>query len=641
MQSKISFFSGAIYRKNLARCAPVWIAYLGLWVIIMPLAILSKSNTSHFDLPQLQSMVLRFGLVGGNIINFFYAILIAMSLFSWQYQTRSVNTIAALPIRREAHFLTNLLSALTFSIVPNLLIALMSWGASAAIGFPSAVLMLQWFGIVTLEFLFCFGLASLCAVVVGQILSLPILYALVNFAAVVLNVVTVSVLSTFVYGMQDNGYTYLGKFSPVFYIATHLRAAGKMATGADGLEFISAYEFHDWTYLLVLAAAGAVLWILAFLLFRRRRMEAAGGVIAVRPLRPVFKYCFTVGCSLVLGVLAATVFFSGANNPSLIVMTLCLLLGGFVGYFTSEILLQKTFHVFRREWIGYGVFALCLATAIGLMECDVFGFERRVPEASDVESITLDIPYYRTPVIVSDSAYISDLITLHQSIIQNKDQQEALENRYYDEVQHTMDQCTLTLVYQLKNGKTLSREYTVYSDEAMWRDPASLPRQFSDLCNDPALLTLCYTIPFDVTPATVSYSYLSYYDPESDSWENIDFTNEQALELYNDYIMPDLRDGLLGQCPLYYFSDHDDTTYMAGIFIEFVHHVEAPTTQNGSDVRVTLGYEYIDIDAMAGSRTASYLEALGLDLMLRSDYERLHNQEQKLMDSAAMDAPLS
>ena len=206
-------------------------------------------------------------------------------------------------------------------------------------------------------------------------------------------------------------------------------------------------------------------------------------MIAVRPLRPVLKYCVTIFCSLVLGVLTALTFFSGGSSPSLAAMLICLLAGGFVGYFMSEILLKKSFQVFRREWIGFGVFSLCLLAAALLMEMDAFGFERRVPAVSDVESITLDGSTFWNPAIVTEEAYIADLITLHQSIVSDKAEQEALAAQWPNGDQ--LDYTVIDLVYQLKNGRTLARTYRLYCTEEIWHDASSLPRQYADILQDP------------------------------------------------------------------------------------------------------------------------------------------------------------
>ena len=55
-----------------------------------------------------------------------------------------------------------------------------------------------------------------------------------------------------------------------------------------------------------MAAIGIALTVLALLIFRRREMERSGDVIAVKPLRPVFLYCFSFGSAIVLSYIVSS-----------------------------------------------------------------------------------------------------------------------------------------------------------------------------------------------------------------------------------------------------------------------------------------------------------------------------------------------
>ena len=74
MPSKISFFSGPVYRKHVGRFAPLWVVYLLLWLMILPLSILSQSGSVQYDLGSLQYTVLNSALHYGSYINLVYAI---------------------------------------------------------------------------------------------------------------------------------------------------------------------------------------------------------------------------------------------------------------------------------------------------------------------------------------------------------------------------------------------------------------------------------------------------------------------------------------------------------------------------------------------------------------------------------------
>ena len=614
MRSRASFFSAAVYRKNLSRLTPLWAVYLLVLLMILPLSLLSQADGRTFGAGDLQYLVLHTALRAGTYINLVYAAALAMVLHAWYYSSRSVNTIAALPIRREAWCLTNLLTALTCSLIPNALVALGIWAAAGTVGHAGGQPALWAFAMLTAEFVFFYGLASLCAAIVGQLAALPVLYVLLNYTAVILNYVTISVLSTFVYGMRDDGYQALSRLSPAFYLTNELQIVTKSVD--DGYYCV----FHGGTYLAAIGLVGLALFAVSFLLFRRRRMEAAGDVIAVPILQPVFRYCFTVFCALVLGVLAAVTFFSGQNGPPLPLMVFCLLLGGFLGYFTAVVLLKKSFRVFGREWVGFGVVAACLLAAVALMEFDVFGFERRIPDASEVESITLDGSAMWDSVVVTDEAHIADLITLHQSLLSQKHEQEALAAAYPSAESGTMDYVTVELIYQLRSGRILARSYRIYCTEALWLDDTSLARQYDEIVRDPYIVYLENTPSFDVTAAQVSYSYVGFYEADTGGYRTEELTGEEAFELYESCILPDLRDGLVGRSAVFQFDDHSQTEYQADIYLEFTYTVDGlRQTAGGSHGTIPLAVKSINIQPTEGSRTARWLEDQGFSLTLRAD----------------------
>lgn len=621
MPSKASFFSPAVYRKNLTRFAPLWLAYLGIWLVIMPLSILSRRGDLYFDAWDVQQMALN--VPTAALVTMVYAILVAMALHGWYYKTASVNTLAALPIRRESWFCTNLVSAMTMGLIPNLIVALLTWASAASMGLSGGMAAMSWLSITSLLYLFFYALAAFCAALVGQILALPVLYLLLNFTAVVINYVTVNILAAFVYGLNTHSYTELAPLSPAFYLLSRQSVNVEYLEDSPAVAFseITGISFLHWGYLLALAIAAVVLLAAAFLFFRRRRMEAAGDVIAVRPLRPVFKYCFATGCALVLGTLVAFLLYEDVGHPSLAVILLCLLAGGFIGYFTAEILLKKTFRVFGREWIGYGVFALCLTAAVLMMEFDVTGFERRVPQLEDVEQVAVYCSAGNSgTMLIDDPAYIADFIALHQSIIQDKRNQEALSR---STIGTDVDAAHIYLDYYLKNGAVMEREYTVCCTEAQWRDLDSPARRMEELLSEPALVTLSRLPDFPVQGPRNIYS-ADFYNhaagliqqmqevegtPDTIGPESWSLSQEDAYELFTTCFLPDLQEGKIGKPQIYYFDR--DLTQIYSASLQF-HFYEKPDN-----------YAWCEIDLTPGSRTAQYFLDRGFVLLTSAEVDAL------------------
>ena len=604
MRSNPSFFSPTIYRTALTRFAPLWIVYLIVWVVTLPLAMLFQAGDASYNLVMMQYAILNGAVHYGPIANLIYAAAVAMALHSWMYHTRSVNTVAALPVRREAHFLSNLAAAMTFSLGPNLIIALLTWAAGASAGYPTLGCVAIWLALMTLQFLCFYGMASLCAAIVGQLLALPALYFLLNVAAIAVNMVVNSVLSTFVYGMSRSAGTPLAVLSPIYYYMDKVLLSEKtVGTGADA---VMQCLFRAWTYPLLAALAGVILLVVSFFLLRRRAMEYTGDVIAVRALRPVLKYCFTIFCSLVLGVVGATMFFSGSRGPALPAVVLCLLLGAFLGYFAAEILLRKTFHVFRRGWVGFSIVCAALLLVVGLVELDAFGYEKTVPMADQVESITLSSPVFPHDVVITDEAHIADLLTLHQQIIEQKEQQESLLADWAAMVDNTVESSSLDLIYQYRDGRTLARSYDICCTEELWLDTASLPRQFAAILTDPYIVSAATVPTFDVTVRSINYGYVSIYEGPTYNYITQDLTASDAYDLYTNAVLPDLQEGLVGRPVLYSYDTSSDAQYMASIFMEFLHTVDTPTQTMDYSMTVVAS-DYLSLTPTVGSRTAQWL----------------------------------
>ena len=95
MRSNPSFFSPTVYRTALTRFAPLWIVYLIVWVVTLPLAMLFQAGDASYSLVMMQYAILNGAVHYGPIANLIYAAAVAMALHSWMYHTRSVNTVAA------------------------------------------------------------------------------------------------------------------------------------------------------------------------------------------------------------------------------------------------------------------------------------------------------------------------------------------------------------------------------------------------------------------------------------------------------------------------------------------------------------------------------------------------------------------
>ena len=111
MQSKTSCFNKTIFRKHVTRFWPVWAAYFAVWLLDMPIAMLSQREYLRQFPAQVQSGALQ-AVNSGVVISFIFAVLMAMAVWSFLYNSRSASGAACLPVTRTGQYLSGMLAGL-------------------------------------------------------------------------------------------------------------------------------------------------------------------------------------------------------------------------------------------------------------------------------------------------------------------------------------------------------------------------------------------------------------------------------------------------------------------------------------------------------------------------------------------------
>lgn len=386
---------------------------------------------SPLETRQAYYTVLSYGV---PVISIVYAILCAMAVWNYLYNARNVGMMHTLPIRREGLFVTNVLSGLTMMAIPYavtgvlLVLVTMLFGGFEPVGVLVTVL-----GVMG-ESLFFFGLATFCAFIVGNVFMLPALYGLMNFIAVLTDFMVNLLAQGFCFGLNSSYSGTVEWLSPVVYLIQKISPNSTYETqwvtdrlGGQRYEtnVLTSVTLENGWLIAAYAAAGAALLGLAWLLYRRRRSESAGDVVAVGWMKPVFRY----GCAVYAAILGGRLLyallwesFQSGRYFTVLPMILCMIAGGAIGYYAASMLLAKTPRVFKTTWKGMLAVALGCAALCGAMKCDLFGVVRRVPAPDSVKLVNVYAAgsnYYLTPG--KDDALIEKVRTLHQTIIDDKD----------------------------------------------------------------------------------------------------------------------------------------------------------------------------------------------------------------------------
>lgn len=581
-----SYFNATLYKKYLTRFWPIWALYAIIWFFILPVNLVLNGSmgdygtyaaAARFANEEVLRMLPEFGLGMGVL----FGLLCAMAIWSYLYNNRSAGFMHALPIRREGLFFTGFLAGATFFIVPNAVVFLITLGVEAKAGAVNLSVLALWFAVQSMYCLFFFCFATICGFVTGHILALPAFYFIFNFLSIGIYSLVENVLRNFVYGFHaiTGALPVANKLSPLYNISKVIRVSTERVNGVT-----TNVTLRGVPTLVTYTVVGLVLAALALLLYRRHQAEQAGEVVTAAWLRPVFKYGVAFCGALAFGSLLYEIFIEALWGSAWGMLGF-LLLCGFLSYLVAEMLLQKSFRVLKKSWKGCAVFLAVLVVLTVAMELDLTGYEKRVPNAAEVESVTLNdvnsMPYdsgRSSDINASDSALIARMISLHTSAVRGKAAAERARLDYYhagstdaarDEGYFdTLRVTNFNLTYTLKNGQTMSRFYRIPVTAELLGDPASPAAMLLDILNHRANPAADY-FPDTVTAADFIDGSVSFFNISgSEEYREVRLTAAEAGVIYRA-AAEDLKTGGLGRRYLLRDMDYLTQVYQNEVTLVF------------------------------------------------------------------------
>ena len=509
MRFATSYFNPTLYKKNLSRFWPLWVAWLVLWLFVMPLNLINLWQNYGGDQEGIYR-VLRSCLNLNNdmqegtlFLGAAYAVLVVMAVYGYLFNHRSAATMHALPLRRENLFVTNYLSGLTFFLLPSVVV----YGLSALVMFTTLpgelsalALPALWSGfwMRTGSELFFYSFAVFCAQFTGNVFALPVFYGILNFLVMAMYSLMASLAERLLYG----GWPTVGE--PKFVRLLTPVYAMYEASVWDRVSWYDLWDserdipnlqplelgFEDPGLMAGYAFAGIVLTFAALMVYRRRHIETAGDVVSVKVVRPIFRVGVAVCAGLTGGVLTCE-FFGIMDREA--VLAVCVVLWTAVGYFVAEMLLHKSFRVFKKSWKGCAVTAAVMAMFVVACCIDVLGVETWVPDPARIESVQVNISstypmdngsYFSEDI--TDPAQVERIVALHAAIV--SDYKRNGEDYYGD---NTM---AVYLTY-LIDGKSYHKTY--YSVDLLQNEIESPMRTtwiLDQFLNDPENIALSYDL---------------------------------------------------------------------------------------------------------------------------------------------------
>lgn len=588
MRSVTSYFNRELLRGALLRTWPLWAAYTLIWLFLLPVTLFIHLSDRHivYSRPTLSYELLNTGLSSGVMMAAVFGIFFAMAMFAYLTSPRATNGMHAMPIRREGLFLTHYLAGLFCQVVTLLVSFALAALVTAAFGVFDGYAVGTGLLLCVLLVLFFYSFGVLCMVCVGQILAGAVFYGILNFLFVGMEALLRSFAGNFLYGYDGRSsafstaplsplveivrslsvvYVYDDagtRFGTTYYSSTYdgIDPLGPTGVRVFGLGTLAAY-----------AAAGLVLAALALLLYRKRRSEMTGNTVAIGWLRPVFKYGVALCSAFSLGQLLSYFVFELTDSTytagALIGTIACMIFAGLIGYYAAEMLLKKSFRVFKTSWKG-ALATSAVLILIGLsFPLDLTGYQTRVPEQSDIVSATVNL--YGGNVSgsfdLSGQESIALLRDAHCAVITDKARQTEYNRRY---VPFDGDTCTLRITYELADGTELFRTYDLSIDEALLSDPSSPESTLTKLANCTEITrarVLGGWVPDNLEELRITGGYLncSYYsDGKYSHSQEAELNAAQANSAFTA-LMQDCAAGSIESADLFTADENDCEYYLS------------------------------------------------------------------------------
>ena len=451
MRSKKSFFNRVLFINDLKK---ELVLSVGLFLAFV-LVVLIPGFLGSFDPGYVESAAWLLNPVPIAVLAIIYAVL----SFSYIYKNSASHMLHALPVSREAHFISHYLAGLLMLFLTVLacgcLVVIKSdlFGDIALGGIMTAVV----------EVVFFYSLAVFAVMVCGNSAIALATYIVLNFLWLFINVI-MSLINYFIlwhpvisHGRDDIfGLSFepgLDALFPIIYFMRHINE-------------------NSFALTLVMLIPAVILAVISLLLYKYRRIEKTGELVAFPWCGVVCRVMFTVCfAGVFMGIILVVSGFSGQGTiPGTlnlyVTLYLTLIIGGAIGFIISEMLMKKTIRIFSGKKIPYlqGIIPICMiGIYIALSGSGVLSGDL-IPKVSDTSMIEVHSEMSTSPIVFSDEGSREKALDICRTLVNDEEIKENNLRYYKSRNEIDIDEHYITVEI---DSNTRGAVYLgIYTDEA-------------------------------------------------------------------------------------------------------------------------------------------------------------------------------
>ncbi|MGE7183134.1 DUF6449 domain-containing protein [Peribacillus sp. NPDC006672] len=365
-------------------------------------------------------------------------VLLAIFLFRFLQMKQASDFIHSLPITRRNIYFHMIGTGMGFIVLPIILTGSILILFHSAIDIERLYTMTDiwsWMGITFILEALIFSVA----VLMGMVTGLSALQGLLTYIFLALPV------GLFVLFAANVKFLIAG-FSADYYLSANMNAISPLlaATEMEKITFFSAD-------ILIYSILTFLFLFSSLFLYERRKLEHVSQAFVFPKIKPLFKFGLTLCMMLLTGL-----YFSGTTGkPGWIFFGY--IIGSLLGYYLGEIVLQKTWRI-RLNLKGYTAFTVFIIVLALILKIDPIQYMSKIPDEKMINQIYIgDAPLFfdddtldNAPTYLKEKENKEAIRLLHQQII---------EKGKKVSIGELDDGKSVFLMYELKNGKRLAREY--------------------------------------------------------------------------------------------------------------------------------------------------------------------------------------
>ena len=534
MKSKTSFFNKTVFEKNIKLFWPLWALYMIILLLMGPLSMWSRYRTAenyygkdwHLHMSGFLSPAIA--MRPTVIIIFIMAVCTGMALFNYLYSQKACNMIHAMPVTRTQLYFTNVITGLVIMWFPQIVRFVISLMICISNGMTDIKPLGIWLlSSMAISFL-AYGIVCFSVMLTGQLLALPIMYIVINFLYVII-VGAFSVVTSYISYGVDAIEMFLGirmwEFSPFMCVLKNVYFSGTMKETKNDY-YCTGYDFYGTKLIIMYVAVAVILYAAALFLYKKRKLESAGNFISVDVLKPIIKW----GGGCIIGYLLAAfiseLLHTVKVNINFFGYVLLSLFIGIIVFLLVQMLILKSFKVIKRKVIKeIGCFTVFMVVLFGGLYLNAVRLTNIIPDEKDVDRVYVCADY-KIKLTGDD---IKKAIETQKALIAQKD-------KYFKHRDDNMDDITIS--YRLKNGETISRNYSLPSEHVKIED---ICKNIIEEEKEPENL-LKYIFSFNPDEGKVLSGTAEEYDEDYDPTYDIQFGPKAAQAIY-EALKKDAQEG--------------------------------------------------------------------------------------------------